>query len=51
MVRMVPLERLGEVKQFFVQELNFVFYFRNINSNFLSKSYSSPKQKFSIQVL
>lgn len=51
MVRVVCLEKGGEVKQFFVQELNFVFYFCNRNFNFLSKSYSSPKQNFSIQVL
>lgn len=49
MVRVVPLEKGGGVKQLFVKELNFVFYFCSRTFNFLSESHSSPKQNFSIQ--
>lgn len=50
MVRVVPLEKGGEVKQFFVEELDFVFDFCSKKFNFLSESHSSPNQNYSILV-
>lgn len=49
MVRVIPLEQGGEVKQFFVEELNFVFDFCRKNFKFLSERHSSPNQNYSVQ--
>jgi len=47
MVRVVPSEKGGEIKQFFIQELNFVFYFCNRYFNSLSTHLQNETFQFS----